>query len=157
MDYVKETLQRQNGLWLALFGGGEKTEAAEAQQEQILRERTLTEQMMLHSGDFPREETREERVWERGSARAQEELLLRGRESLLRELAFRRREDAESDAARTESRAQKMEVANAELARWEAEAAMREGRSDLETADARAISRRFERDARRYDGGFVFY
>ncbi len=160
MDYVKETLQRQSGLWLALFGGSEDIETTESRQEQVLREKRQAEQTV-----FPAYNSREQvgetgmanRAAEHDGTRAEEELLVRGRETLLREQAFQRPAEEESGVSRTERRVQRAEAVSAETARWEAEAALREGRHDLETADARAISRRFERDARRYDGGFVFY
>ncbi len=165
MDYVKETLQRQNGLWLALFGGGrEEREAAEPQQERLLRERSAADPAARRSEDTyageergaPLRETAES-LRERAETRSERELLLRGRETVLRELAFRHGKAAEAGADQAQGRGQRAETPDAETARWEAEAALREGRNDLETADARAISRRFERDARRYDGGFVFY
>ena len=160
MNYVKETLQRQNGLWLALFGGSEEIEVSAPQQEQILVRKRIAEQEDAPrgrdgNGDIAGGAGRS--TQEQIGTRSEQELLQRGRETLLRELAFRGKEDKEAGEDRAESSTRSAEAVDMELARWEAEAAQREGRRDLETADARAISRRFERDARRYDGGFVFY
>jgi hypothetical protein len=160
MNYVKETLQRQNGLWLALFGGSEEIEVSAPQQEQILTQKRMAEQgtvLPIRDGDADIAVGTAKSTQERIGTQSEQELLQRGRETLLRELAFRRKEDKEAGADRAGSNTRSAEAVDMELARWEAEAAQREGRRDLETADARAISRRFERDARRYDGGFVFY
>ena len=173
MDYVKETLQRQSAVWLALFGGSEEIDALEMEQESVakinrepwqsetdpartaleLREEANAAKLITADGVFlgrNADEIREMTQTER-------ELLQRGREKFLRELVFQRQaEQGEEETVRGRSSSRQEKLA-AENAGWEAEVSRREGRSNLETADARAISRRFERDARRYDGGFVFY
>ncbi len=170
MNYVKETLQRQSGLWLAFFGGSEEIDAAEPERRKMARQERIDEGELLRrelrmrqeaDGEAPADATAEEPAGEfrreNSETGAQQELLLRGREKILRELAFQRTAEEEERGNGRERKAAQAEQADPETARWEAEAALREGRNDLETADARAISRRFERDARRYDGGFIFY
>lgn len=167
MNYVEQVMQRQSAAWLALFGGGSESaeEAAEA-TEPIRREsRETTDYRRTANGlaeDTSADAAESVEIGESerrpsGRTRAEEELLIRGREKLLRELAFARISTQENEESGGARKAGKSESLAAESAHWEAEAALREGRSDLETADARAISRRFERDARRYDGGFIFY
>lgn len=154
MDFVNETMRRQGAAWLALFGG--ETETAEASETtgaaQPPRRREGEARRSEATGG---EESAAEVTSPQQRAQAetaQQELLRREGEQLLRQLRTSKAEGetAERGGSATESLA-------AESLNWEAEAARREGRSALETADARAISRRFERDARRYDGGFRFY
>lgn len=187
MDYVKETLQRQSALWRALLSGGGSDMAAQEESERqsmtasaggeeepllpaagngtaaaspggaarALRETAAPEGATAGTEADAGRVTAQR---ESGETAAEQELLRRSRERLLTEMSL-------PDASRTEEReaaAGKKTVWSegtlaAETAQWQAEAALRQGRSDLETADARAISRRFERDARRYDGGFIFY
>lgn len=154
MNYVEQVMQRQSAAWLALFGGG--SEPAEETAEEPLR-RKEAERARAAETTEERAAAGETEDRPAGRTQAEQELLIRGREKLLRERVFARtaaQESEESGGARSGGRSESLAT---EGAHWETEAALREGRSDLETADARAISRRFERDARRYDGGFIFY
>lgn len=155
MNYVEQAMQRQSAAWLALFGGG--SEPAEETAEEPLRRKETERARMAETTAAENAEAGETEDRPSGRTQAERELLIRGRETLLRELTFARAAAQESEEGGGARRAGGSESLAAEGAHWEAEAALREGRSDLETADARAISRRFERDARRYDGGFIFY
>ncbi len=154
MNYVEQVMQRQSAAWLALFGGGSESaeETAAETHRRKETERARTAETTAENGAAGGTDGRPS-----GRTQAEQELLIRGREQLLRELAFARAAAQESEESGGARKAGRSESLAAESAHWEAEAALREGRSDLETADARAISRRFERDARRYDGGFIFY
>lgn len=154
MNYIEQVMQRQNAAWLALFGGGSES-AEETAAEPLHRKETERDRAAEMTAENAEAGETEERPADR--TRAEQELLIRGREQLLRELSFVRTAAQESEESGGMQKAGRSESLAAESAHWETEAALREGRSNLETADARAISRRFERDARRYDGGFIFY
>lgn len=154
MDFVNETMRRQGAAWLALFGGetetAEASETTEAAQPPRRREREAQRSEATGGEESAAEVTSPQQREQ--TETAQQESQRREGERLLRAL---RASKAEGEP--TESGGSARESLAAESLGWEAEAARREGRSALETADARAISRRFERDARRYDGGFRFY
>lgn len=154
MNYVEQVMQRQSAAWLALFGG-EREPAEETAAEPLRRKERDRARAAEAAAESEETGETEERL--PGRMQAEQELLIRGREKLLRELTFARTAARESEESGGAQKTGRTESLAAEGAHWETEAALREGRSDLETADARAISRRFERDARRYDGGFIFY
>lgn len=172
MDYVKETLQRQSAAWLALFGGsrmaspetveegGESSSARQTETGERSAERAAGSVFTVTAQEATERLTRDEMVkrsaWDAWTETPVQERQLRDRERLT-QLVKRAATAWENTGADKAAKAVEGESLAPESARWEAEAALREGRSDLETADARAISRRFERDARRYDGGFIFY
>lgn len=163
MDYVKETLRRQSAAWLALFGGNETAspEAAEEGGEPSALRQAETEARAVETAARSEAAARvlqdaaaEEPVRERLTGEGER---LTGEEEWLTRRSSRAAPTWESGSGGSAAQVTGMESPGAESAQWEAEAALREGRGALETADARAISRRFERDARRYDGGFQFY
>lgn len=153
MDFVNETMRRQGAAWLALFGGetetAEASQTAEAAQPPRRREGEVSGSEATDGGENAAEVTSPQQREQ--AETAQQETLHREGEQLLRALRT-----SKTEGVPTASGSATEELAEESL-NWEAEAAQREGRSALETADARAISRRFERDARRYDGGFQFY
>ncbi|MGM9619325.1 MAG: hypothetical protein ACI3W8_05790 [Oscillospiraceae bacterium] len=187
MDYVKETLQRQSALWRALLSGGGSGMTAEedAERQSVTAPAGEEEDFFSTAGNGAAAETMGSAARtlsamaaapevtpmgaetdtgeaaaqrESGESAAEQELLRRSRERLLTEMSLPdASETVEGAEAANRKTAWSGEALAAETAQWQAEAALRQGRGDLETADARAISRRFERDARRYDGGFIFY
>lgn len=171
MDYVKETLERQNAVWTALFVGSEEIEQWEQdvpgreswirQDNQGVWKQAAEQEETLHAGEKTAAEwspLTDEFLTNNEGLRELERVLNREEARLLREAARQRRmERAEQISAQEKEAAERKTALLEEAARWERENSKELTLGAVGVTDAQEISRRFERDARRYDGGFIFY
>lgn len=178
MDYVSETMQRQTMLWRGLFGterGGEEAKrererrggSVSREREEVRRE-NVRERMTLRrerrvaqsqgAGESEREGERAEAAMTAEGERAErweENALRRGDIGAAEPSGVRQ----DGSGERTMSTPAWRRGDGGDAA-GESVTLLRQrtsARHAADTAQARELSRQFERDARRYDGGFIFY
>ena len=142
MDYIKEELRRQQRLWSGLMLGGQRRETAEE---------TAAGEVRGTPADGGKDGAPSVRSPGEKNGPVRKQLALRSRRQ---RRAFSRAWGLEDGGAAAAA----FEFTEGEEAGADRETAVPVRRKDaVETAEAQALSRVFQRDARRYDGAFSLY
>ena len=142
MNYIDTLLLRQEQWFLRLLGGGEE-EQPTAFAESFAAGKTAEAESLAVRENFGIEEDETETL-----ARRSRELRLRAAAAMERGFF--------PEAGETRARSADGQVAETSGAAWGAETGFLPG-TGMAAVSARALSRTFERDARRYDGGYLLY
>ena len=162
MDYIREELLRQRAAWAALLLGQPVQETPEEERRAYggdTAENTAADDAMEGPTVWERamglEASEAERRWT--AMRRQEELLRRGRVRGIGDTDMLRGSgSAEAGVLQSGRGKQRNLPAEEEALRERVELRiLRPGRE--ETQSAKRLSRVYQRDARRYDGGFALY